>query len=168
LTVIFAVSAVLWWTLSLDVYAEPHRTITSPRGTYFFLNDVVYKRCAETIRYLEKNTEKTDRVIIIPEACGISFFSERKNPLKYYEVVPPIVDGIGENQLISQFSQSQADYIVMTRFETSLYGRASFGIDYAIKLNEWIKENYELVKLIGPYPFTSSEFGIAILKKKGI
>jgi hypothetical protein len=155
-----------WGWYSLGQYNNKQLVVVTPRGMFKTNNDYISKRYWQAIAYLAKNTTKDDTVIVVPQGESISFFSERRNPLRYFTLQPPFFKMTDENRIILQFSESHADYIVIVQVDTTQYGATSFGIDYAKKLNIWIKENYQLVKLIGPYPFTSEEFGIAIFKRK--
>jgi len=164
--VFFITVSFSWWGLSSQLYRMRTVSIRSPRGVFITWNNDVTRRCWEAIDYLNKNTDKQDTVIVLPEGGGINFFSERKNPLRYANIMPQNISMAGEDKIISQVFESHADYIVITQRSTLEYGAASFGVDYAINLNSWIKENYELIKLFGPYPYTSDEFGIALFKRK--
>ena len=58
------------------------------------------------------------------------------------------------------------DYIALVHRTCDEFGHPFFGTHYAKKIYSWIKDNYQLTKLIGPYPFTTEEFGVAIYEKR--
>ena len=129
-------------------------------------NSIPNRRFLEAIEYFRNNTSEEDTVIVIPEGGSINFFAERKNPVSRYTLAPPVFDIYGEETVISEFREADADYIVLVQRDNTEHGARAFGIDYAKRLEAWIKGHYELVRLIGPYPFTAREYGIAIFKKK--
>ena len=71
-----------------------------------------------------------------------------------------------EDDMISRFQAAKVDYIVLASRWTPEQGTRAFGVDYARRFHEWMRRDYDVVKQFGPYPYTSDEFGIAILKKK--
>lgn len=162
----FIVLALGWWSVSSGLYGLKSFVFSNERGSIKSWDDITSRRCIAAIDYLKNNTGPEDKVIVIPHAGAISFFSQRTDPLRYYDVSPPTVAMKGEKALIVEFSSSGADYIVLIHRPTPEFGPTSFGVDYARDLNSWIINNYQLVKLIGPYPFTTPEFGVAIFKKK--
>lgn len=155
-----------YWKISSHFYAQKNVRVKTDRGDIFCFGTLKTKRFWETVNYLRNNTAKDDKVVAFTETAAINFFSHRENPLKYYTFVPPLFDRIGEEKIISMFSAAEVDYIVIMHRPTHEFGSPFFGIDYAKKMYAWILNNYTQVKLIGPYPFTSSEFGVAIFRKK--
>ncbi|MCX5667175.1 MAG: hypothetical protein NTY34_02550 [Candidatus Omnitrophica bacterium] len=162
----FIVLAISWWKIETVPYSSRNLIIHSEKGSIKRWGDDLTVKTLEAIVYLRENTNRDAKVIVVPEGGAISFFSGRENPLKYSCIMPQNFGITSEDKIISQFSESHADYIVIVARDTSEYGASSFGVDYAIVLNSWIKKNYELLKLIGPYPFTTNHYGIAIFKKK--
>lgn len=162
----FIVLALNWWGFSYSMYKNKRFKIRTDKGEMLTWNDNRSKRSVEVIKYLKENTSENDKVIVIPEGQGISFFSERRNPLRYTCMFPSVLAVTGEDSVITEFADSHADYIVIVQRPTVEYGASSFGVNYFQRLNAWIKENYRLEKTIGPYPFTTRDFGIAIYKKK--
>ena len=112
-----------------------------------------------------RSTPSGSSVVVFPQGVGLNFFSSRDNPLKYFGFFPLGMDPVLEKAIIKQLIDFRIDYIVIVNRDTSEYGRASFGIDYAKDIYSWIIANYRPVKIIGNYPFQSRAFGIAIFKK---
>jgi hypothetical protein len=160
----FLVLALGYWGSSLRGYEGKSMKMLTDRGTYVTWNDIISSRVWEAVAYLKFETPKDATVVVIPEAEGINFFSERVNPLRYPVVFPTNLSITPEHEIIDDFRTVNADYIVIVQRPTIEYGPTSFGVDYALELDGWIKEHYSLVQKIGPLPFTTKEFGIAIYK----
>jgi len=153
------------WRVSSYAYNHKNLRVETDRGDIFCWSDSRTKKFWETVDYLSKNTYKDDKVVVVPGGIGINFFSHRENPLGHIYFIPPTFKYIGEEKLVSMFAEYDIDYIVVISWVTLEYGDAFFGIHYGKKLYSWILDNYQLIKLIGPYPFTSSDFGVAIFRR---
>jgi hypothetical protein len=105
-------------------------------------------------------------MVVFPEGIGINAVTQRSNPLRYYHFTPPALAYIGEERLISSFKNARIEYVLLVQRATDAYGPRAFGVDYAEKLNGWIKKHYKLIATFGPYPFTTPEFGTAIFRRK--
>jgi len=122
----------------------------------------------QTVAYLKHNTIPSSAVVVMPEGLGINFFAQRNNLFKYHTVLSPTLMMIGEDGVAGALAKSHPEYIVITPRDAGEYGKARFGIDYAQKIDEWIRKNYVLEKVFGPYPFTTTEPGFAIWHRKKI
>jgi signal transduction histidine kinase len=142
-----------------------YRVLTG-KGEIATWKDDISSKIIDAIRYLRTDTPANATVAVVPECHSINFFSDREDPLPFVSgYVPGVLEMFGEDDMISRFRKANVDYIVLVSRWTPEQGKSDFGIDYAVRLYEWMLKNYAVVKQIGPYPFTSSEFGIAILKK---
>jgi hypothetical protein len=155
-----------YWIVSRSMYKHKNVKVITERGRIFCFDNFITQRYWKAVSYIKKNTAEDDKVVVVPEGVGINFFSSRENPLKYFNFIPPIFRFIDEEKMVSEFAESGIDYIVIVQRTTFEYGPSFFGIHYGRKLYSWILNNYQLVKLFGPYPFTTNEFGVAIFKKR--
>jgi hypothetical protein len=152
--------------LSWSWLHERNLWVETPRGRFycFFSRSTIY--FWQTVIYLESNTSALATVAVVPEGLGINFFSLRQNLFKYTTTLSSALDMVGDENMIEALKKSRPDYIVVTSRDSSEYGKARFGIDYAQKMNAWIMRNYVLEKTFGPYPFTAPESGIAIWRNR--
>lgn len=149
-------------------YKKKKLVIHGDRGDILYFPSYRGIRFYEVIEYLKKNTNQDTTVIVFPEGIGINFLSSRDNPLRYFCFIPTEVICIGEDKVIEAITKNHVDIILLIHRPTSEHGYPVFGRDYAEKIYSWMQGNYILEKLIGPYPFTTDEFGIAIYRKKDI
>ncbi|MDP8233427.1 MAG: glycosyltransferase family 39 protein [Candidatus Saelkia tenebricola] len=155
-----------YWSISSYLYALKNVKVDTEMGSIFCFPEPKTLRYWEAVEYLIEHSSVEDTVVVVPEGVGINFYSGRKNPLRYYTFVPPCCERTGEEKMIDEIKSHDIDYFVIIHRPTSEYGYAFFGIDYGRKISAWINQNYEIIKQFGPMPFTSNEFGIAILKRK--
>ncbi|MFH1245102.1 MAG: glycosyltransferase family 39 protein [Candidatus Omnitrophota bacterium] len=164
--VLFILFIVGYFDLSRSVYKEKTLKVVGPRGGLCFFDTSTNRRCKELIEFLQQNTNKENTLVVFPEGVAINFLSQRDNPLYYYQFLPyDLARPEIEQDIIDELSQKKVDYAVILQRSTAEYGYPVFGVHYARKLFSWIDEHYRVVKLFGPAPFSSDEFGIALLKR---
>lgn len=152
--------------ISHMLYESRNYKVTTQQGAIVSFNDTMTGAFWEAVSYLKENTEKSAKVVVMPEGEGINFFSQRDNPLRYTTFLPPQIKTIGEKKIIQELESQGIDYIVLVSLPAFDYGYPFFGIHYAKNLYNWILSKYDLVEQIGPYPFTSADFGIAIFQTR--
>jgi hypothetical protein len=155
--------------LRATYFAYTHRVyrIESNRGTVSSWNDDTSRKLGEAIRYIVASTKASDKVVVFPEYGAINFLSDRRDPLNIGCAYHPLLfQMLGDDEMIARCEREKIDYFVLMQRETGEYGKSRFGQDYAIRFYEWMLKNYAVAKQIGPYPFTSGEFGIAIFQRK--
>ena len=162
LSIFFALLIFPFIRQNYTMYERKAFTVSTNRGKISSFANLRSKRFWETVLYLVKNTPKDSTVFVIPQGVGINFFSGRNNPTRVYRP-----HACREDILIQLLAEHRIDYIVILKRIFYEYGGVRFGIDCHRKAHAWIRDNYQLVKQFGPYPFTSDEFGVAIFKRKG-
>lgn len=148
------------------VYAQQTLKVDGPRGGLFFMDTGTAGRCRELIEFLRQNTDQEDTLVVFPEGVALNFLSRRDNPLYYYQFLPYDLARPGvEQDIIAELRQKKVDYIAVLQRSTAEYGYPVFGAHYARELADWIAANYRVTQFFGPPPFSSAEFGIALLEK---
>lgn len=143
-------------TLKLDFGSKATMYCNASSLTHNFL---------KAFLYLHDHAQPDDSIVVLPEGIGLNFLLPRDSAVRYTSLVPNCVFLYDEKKIVQALQQRDIDYVVVVNRMTYEYGFPFFGIDYGKRIAQWIVDNYVLEKLIGPYPFTSSEFGIAIYKK---
>jgi len=157
--------AMNYWDWSKRYYANRTARLATNRGTIDWPNDYQVKCIFQSVIWLRQNLSSEASVVVFPEGVGINFFAEKKNPLKYCNFMPPVMEYIGEDKIIRAVADNNIDYVVVVARGAVDYGYPFFGVHYAIKLSNWIKGNYHLKKVIGAMPFESERFGIAVYER---
>lgn len=149
------------------IYKNRTLSIEGERGSINYLNNQIGIRYKELIDYLKNEADGNKTLVVFPLGIDINFHTGMDNPIFYNTFLPfELAQNGREKEIISQLDTTRVDYIVIVQWNTTEYGPSSFGIDYGKELFNWINKNYEVVKLFGPMPFTTGEFGIAIMQRK--
>ncbi|MCX5693257.1 MAG: hypothetical protein NTX47_06220 [Candidatus Omnitrophica bacterium] len=139
--------------------------ISFPRGSMYVRPG--YNNVVDFLDYMRSNTEKSAHLVVFPEGAMLNFLSERDTPLRYLSFLP--VDFFRpdfEKDVIRQLEENKILYIAILPRDTSEYGPARFGMDYAQGLMAYIADKYVIKKQFGPMPFTSKDFGVLLLERK--
>ncbi len=171
--VFYGISVILFVFLAVNhlsvyryIYRQQSLKIETARGTFYGFDNNREIRCKDLIEFLIKNTRENETLVVMPEGVTINFLSGRDNPLYYYHFLPyDLLRTEVEKDVISRLKKKNPDYIAIVQRSTAEYGYPSFGIDYGQQLFKWINENYGEIKLFGPRPFTTNDFGIVLLKR---
>ncbi len=157
--------AVDYGTWANAYYQKRTAKMITEKGTFIWPDNVQTRTVHETIAWLRHNTRPEATVAVFPEGIGINFFSDRENPLKYCNFMPPVLQYIGYDKLVEDLSANNVDYVVIIGRNASDYGHPFFGVDYGKRLMNWIQQHYHLKQVIGAIPFESKGFGVAIYRK---
>ena len=153
--------------LNISNYFYESRTskVSFPRGLMYVRPG--YYNVIDFLDYMRSNTEKSASMVVFPEGAMLNFISERDTPLRYLSFLP--VDFFRpdfEKDVIRQLEEKKIKYIAILPRDTSEYGPARFGIDYAQSLMAYIANKYIIKKQFGPIPFTSQDFGVLLLERE--
>ena len=163
----FLLQISMYWNGSFAMYTQKNFPVgTEERGILFSWENEVSERFMSAIRFLQEHTPPDATVVAFPEGIGLNFFAQRENPSGFHSFTPPLCELIGEQNMIARLEKAQIDYIVIVHRLAYEYGLPSFGTHYGTDIYAWILDKYQLIELIGPYPFTSEEFGIAIFQRR--
>ena len=96
--------------------------------------------------YILKNTNKTDKVLVVPEGAIINFLTDRRTDNLYHNLDPLYYLGaFKEDDIINNFTKNPMDYIVVFPIDMTEFGSKYF-CDYAIRFCEMINSDYNLVE----------------------
>ncbi|MEI8128374.1 MAG: hypothetical protein WCG95_02040 [bacterium] len=140
------VSVILGWQnlTSLNIKNNP---IKSERGQIYSSKELA-SSTQDLINYINKNTRKTDTVVIFPEGPFINFLTNRKSDNYYNSLIPLYVETFGENTLIEHFKKKKPEYIIFNNWDTKDYYFEHICNDYAFSFCHFVAENYTQKKII--------------------
>ncbi len=120
--------------------------LETPKGNIY-----TFKKDGESVKYVSDfiiaNTNKTDKVVVMPEGLFINFITERKGDNFFYNLSPLFyTDVFGEEMILSRFKENKPEYFVILPINNIEYGKSFFGIDYAQNFYEMIINNYNLIE----------------------
>lgn len=136
--------------------------IESSKGAFY--TGINYgKTCSEALAYIKQNIPADKTLLVMDEGLIFNYLTDRKTNLKYYALIPHMVDTFGEEKIINDLDKNPPDFIFITNNNYPLTGK--FGIDYANKIIKFIFDNYECKKVVS-YPQYQPGLIISVFKKK--
>ncbi|HEV8485313.1 MAG TPA: hypothetical protein VGV87_17355 [Blastocatellia bacterium] len=143
-----------WVAVTAGVVTHRFRTnntypVTTTRGTIIAIPELGIA-FDEAVRFINRETEPSDPVAVIPEGTSLNFFTDRRNPLKEEITTPGYLNPEQEERAISQLIESNTRLILVTNRATPEFGRGIFGRDYCQRLMGWIEDNFEQQAIFGP------------------
>ena len=119
-----------------------------------------YEKTVDLLEYIEKNTNKSDKIVIYPEGMMINFLSDRKTDDFYNSFLPLYEETFGVGSFAQHFAKSMPEYIIFNSWNSSDYYFSIICKDYGFDFCEFVENNYEeKIKLSG-------DFSYIIYKKK--
>ena len=136
----------------------PKTIINTPKGK---ITTSTYQAVSTNslIDYINKNTNKNDKIAIFPEGMIINFLTDRKSDDFYNSLIPLYVETFGEKKIVEHFKSEKPDYIILNNYNTKDYYYAYICQDYALDFCEFVKTNYKQQAII------DNKFKYLIFKK---
>ena len=98
----------------------------------------------EAAEYAKNNLPKEAKLLVLPEGEIVNFYSKHDLCPKYYSLIPHIIDGYGENKIVTDlFSEKNIPDCIMIYGKD--YNGKLFGLHYGQKIFKEIKNKYEIV-----------------------
>ncbi len=132
--------------------------IQTPKGKIY--TEQEYETTNKLIDYINKNTKKTDKILILPEGMMINFLSDRKTDDFYNSMLPLYEETFGIDSYVEHFKKDMPDYIIFNSWDSKDYYFSIICKDYGFKFCEFTMKNYDKkIKLSG-------DFSYVVFKKK--
>ena len=97
-----------------------------------------------TIEWILQNTQKSDRVVVLPEGPMINFITQRPTLPKYYHLIPNHISALGEDNVVKGLSEDMPEYFVINNTEYSTYNKPHICEDFGFDICRFIENNYTL------------------------
>ena len=122
----------------------------------------------QTLRYLSHRIEPGVEIATIPYGSMINYLSRHPHPLPTLNFNPYNVALFGDQGYLDSLQKAASPYILLVHVDAGILvsGKRFFGKDFGQNAYAWIMQNYTLEQQFGAEPFSSSEFGIQLLRKK--
>lgn len=114
----------------------------------------------ETVNYIKNNTNKNDRILVLPEGSAINFLTDRKSHNKYYYLIPPNIEIFGEDNIVNDLEKDLPEYLIIQPMSYNNFKETYFSESFGQKICALIPKYYEKPIVFG------KEFWLAIYKKK--
>lgn len=99
--------------------------------------------------FVEKNTESQDKIVVLRESSIVNFLTNRKTDDFYNHFEKVSFDAFTEDKIIKHYKEYRPDYFIIFTSETD---PESFCNAYAKQTCLWLRENYQLKKVIKSEP----------------
>jgi 4-amino-4-deoxy-L-arabinose transferase-like glycosyltransferase len=146
--------------------------LSSARGG-FLTSREIGEPLQQAIRYVEARTGPDDYVLALPVATTINFLAARRYPLREEIVHPGFLTGEREDEAIERIRSRRVPLILVANLDTSEFRDRAFGVDYNVKLMDWIMKNYRVAArfdgpLAGQANFGKAPFFITVYERGGM
>lgn len=123
----------------------------------------------QALHELSLRAKPGDTLAVWPEGAGINFVTKLPNPTPF-ELVNPlgIIRAGGEEVVADAYRRNPPTWIMLAQINTSETGLHPFGVAYARPLLEMLHGDYQVEVVVGPHPFTTPMFGVAIYKLRPV
>lgn len=121
--------------------------IKTPRGE-IYTDGYLHYASQDLIDYINKNTKKTDKIVILPEGAMINFLTNRPTDNYYTSLIPLYVEVFGEENIINHFKETKPEYIIFNNWNTHDYYLKYICKDYAVSFCNFVAQNYTQERVI--------------------
>ncbi len=117
-----------------------------------------YHTTTQLVEFIQNNTKKTDKIIILPEGMMINFLTDRKTDDFYNSFIPLYEETFGYTAFSKHFEKNMPEYIIFNSWDTSDYYFSMVCDDYNFDFCSFIEKNYKRkFKLSGGFTYTVYE-----------
>ena len=117
------------------------------------------------LNYIDKNFPPETGFATFPDGIMLNYLARRKSSIADITLNPGVWILVGDKAVLERLEKASPPYIVYIDREFPYFGLDRFGIDFAQKIDGWIRKRYSLEVQFGATPFEGKGFGIQILKR---
>ena len=136
----------LFFTNNFNLLDQKYE-VKSKIGKIYTVQGIAYAT-SDLINFITQETNKNDKIVILPEGLLINFLTNRKSDGYFNSMLPLYIESFGEDNIIKHFEQNKPEYFVLSNQNMSDYGFNFICNDYAFGLCEFISKNYNQIKTI--------------------
>lgn len=113
-----------------------------------------YETTQKLFDFIKNKTNKSDKILILPEGMMINFLTDRKTDDFYNSFIPLYEETFGIEAFRKHYEKNMPKYIILNSWDSSDYYFSMICEDYGINFCNFIKENYnEKIKLSGGFEY---------------
>ena len=162
--------------LSASEKNSSRKTVHIGRGGDHFRADRAQAQSgmvASLVDWVDANLSSQATLLVLPEGVMVNYLTRRINPTRHINFAPPEIMIFGEERILEDLRAQPPDYVALVHRETHEYGLPLFGTDYAPRLLEWVREDYELVARVGAPPLVPERLedhrrGFEVLRRRAM
>ncbi len=153
------------WLITAVVFGIRYRKnysyeINTPRGTLYATRQVgpVYRAALD---FIATHTQPGEAVAVLPEGSDLTFFSDRRMPLRHQILIPGLMNERDETVAIELLDKQRVRYVLLVNRPLREFGAVAFGRDFYQRLGGWIEAHYRVVKVCGAGGRADAQIGDA-------
>ncbi|HTV62812.1 MAG TPA: hypothetical protein VMH30_09615 [Verrucomicrobiae bacterium] len=122
---------------------------------------------SRAIDWTQNNVPTNATIAVLPEGVMLNFLTRRVNSTPCLSWEPVIMDALGPQMMTAAFEQHPPDYVFLVERDSSEFGVGYFGSSgFGADVMQWIRQNYQPIRLFGDEPLKNGKFGVEILKRR--
>lgn len=82
----------------------------------------------ETVNYVKKHSQKSDKLLVYPEGVLVNYLTEREPDYMYYSLHPIFMETFGEDNVIQKIKENKIEYIMVINgvWNNDLFGKNDY------------------------------------------
>jgi hypothetical protein len=122
----------------------------------------------EILSLIKTHIKEDETLAVWPEGGALNFLTQRANPTRFLSLMPSILLGQGEDEILSSYATHPPDFILLVDRRDAEFGAGRFGQGFARNLMTWLRRNYVERNQVGVRPFSEENgYGILLFQRRG-
>lgn len=157
-----------WVYLSISNAQIEKKTQWLATGRDTFRSDGRAESFNMVISRIQQNSTAEATLVVFPEGAMFNYLARRRSSVPYILYIPHQVDIVGEANLLAALQANPPDLIIIIARNLDEYGVATFGIEYARRLWDWVRRDYgKHVLQVDHGPMRKRLFGMWVFVRGG-
>lgn len=144
--IVLTISCIIFFS-NLNLRTKTNNKISTSKGTIYTKKDIALST-NKLINFIEKDTQKNDKIVVFPESMMINFLTERRSDDFYNSLLPLYEETFSEKTIVKHFQTSKPDYFILNNLDMKDYYFKFICQDYAFDFCHFVSTNYTLTKII--------------------
>lgn len=118
---------------------------------HYFTLDSGFGQFSQLLEMVDKTVPPTSSLLVFPEGLLINVLTQRVNPVKSTNFMPPEFDMFGEQEILQDIKEGNPDFILLVDYQYRpdfINNNNFFSGEYAQEIAEWIHDNYNEIRVL--------------------
>jgi hypothetical protein len=135
------------------IFQDKNKLISTSKGK-LYIEKEFYNTTSKLFDFIHKNSNRTDKILILPEGMMINFLSSTKTDDFYNSLLPLYEETFGAETIIKHYQNNMPNYIIFTSWNSKDYYFSMICDDYMKPFCEFVKKEYFLeTRLNGDFTY---------------
>ena len=141
------IATILYLFTNFYMLSLANNKVTTPKGTIYTVKDLA-QSTNELNDFINKATNKTDKIVIFPEGMTVNFLTQRNSDDFYNSLLPLYIESLGEDKIINHYKENMPEYIIFNNLNMKDYYFQYICNDYALDFCGFVQENYNPIIVV--------------------